>query len=140
MENRMELIIAATSLNESFARAAAGAFAAQLDPDIETLSDIKTAVSEAVTNAIVHGYDSDSSKNVVLKCAVSDGTFFVSVEDSGRGMADSEKCQEDSFTTAADDERSGFGFTIMKSLMDEVTIESELGAGTVVKMKKKIKQ
>ncbi len=139
MENRMELIIAATSLNESFARATVGAFTAQLDPDIETLSDIKTAVSEAVTNAIVHGYDSDNEKDVVLKCAISDGTVTITVEDGGQGMSDPEKCQEDGFTTAADDERSGFGYTIMKSLMDEVNVKSEVGRGTVVTMKKKIR-
>lgn len=137
MENYMKLEFPAKSCNEAFARAAAGAFAAQLDITVEELADIKTAVSEAVTNAIVHGY-SGTHGVVVLKCKLTGHTFEISISDSGCGIADIALAMQPLYSDSKDDERSGMGFTVMQSFMDSLRVESEVGVGTCVIMTKKV--
>ncbi len=140
MNNYMNLEIPPRTSNEAFARAAVGAFAAQLDLTVEELADIKTAVSEAVTNSIIHGY-SDSSGTVKIHCEIICGDtdrFDIVVSDEGRGIEDIEKAMEPLYTTSPEDERSGMGFTVMQSFMDELDVKSEPGKGTVVKMTKSI--
>ena len=125
------------SSNEGFARSAAACFAAQMDPTLNELEDIKTAVSEAVTNAIVHAYP-DAIGKVTLKLRVCPGNVLeLTVKDRGRGIADVEKAREPMFTTGGE-ERSGMGFTIMESFTDQLTVRSVPGRGTTVTMKKKL--
>ena len=136
-ENQMELTFPSQSRNEGFARAAVAAFAAQLDPNLDEIGDIKTAVSEAVTNAIVHGYPNVLGK-VLVKAKICEGNVLeVSVKDRGRGIPDVEKARQPMFTTGGE-ERSGMGFTIMESFMDSLKVRSVAGRGTTVVMKKKI--
>ena len=137
VENYAALEFPSRSANEGFARAAAACFAAQLDPTLEEINDIKTAVSEAVTNAIVHAYP-DSIGQVVVKVRICpDQVLEVTVRDHGRGIPDIEKARQPMFTTGGD-ERSGMGFTIMESFMDSLTVRSTAGRGTTVVMKKRI--
>ena len=125
------------SSNEGFARGAVACFAAQLDPTLEELGDIKTAVSEAVTNAIVHAYP-DSLGRVAVKARIlEDNVLEISVRDWGKGIADVEKAREPLFTTGGE-ERSGMGFTIMESFMDKLTVRSAEGKGTRVTMRRRI--
>ena len=125
------------SSNEGFARAAAACFASQMDPTLNELEDIKTAVSEAATNAIVHAYP-DSIGKVVVKARICGGNVLeLTVRDYGRGIPDIAKARQPMFTTGGD-ERSGMGFTIMESFMDSVLVRSVVGRGTTVVMKKKI--
>ena len=131
--NYIKLEFPSKSCNEAFARTAAAAFAAQLDPTLEELGDIKTAVSEAVTNAIVHGYP-DSIGKISLRCRIlEDGSLEIVVRDWGKGIPDVEKAREPLYTTGGE-ERSGMGFTIMESFMDKLTVRSKPGAGTTVVM------
>ena len=123
------------SSNEGFARVVVAAFASQLDPTVEQLADIKTAVSEAVTNAIVHGY-ADRSGNVLMECTMQGKVVTITVADSGRGIDDVEQARQPLYTTNADDERSGMGFTVMEMFMDTVEVTSEVGKGTRVVMTK----
>ncbi len=126
------------SANEAFARGAVACFAAQLDPTLEELGDIKTAVSEAVTNAIVHAYP-DSLGRIVVKARVLDEDVLeISVRDWGRGIPDVEKARQPLFTTGGE-ERSGMGFTIMESFMDSLAVRSAEGKGTRVTMRRRIK-
>jgi stage II sporulation protein AB (anti-sigma F factor) len=128
---------AGKSANESFARAIIGCFAVRLDPTLDELSDIKTAVSEAVTNCIVHAYP-DTIGKVWLRAKIVDGNILeIVVRDNGVGIADVEKALEPMYTTGGDD-RSGMGFTIMESFMDRVRIRSSEGRGTSVHMRKRI--
>lgn len=125
------------SSNEGFVRAAVACFAAQMDPTLNELEDIKTAVSEAVTNAIVHGYP-DSIGKIVIKARICPGNILeLTVKDHGRGIPDVDKARQPMFTTGGE-ERSGMGFTIMESFMDKLTVRSILGRGTTVTMKKKL--
>ena len=125
------------SANEGFARGAVACFAAQLDPTLEELGDIKTAVSEAVTNAIVHAYP-DTLGKVVVKAKILDGNVLeVTVRDWGRGIADVEQARQPLYTTGGE-ERSGMGFTIMESFMDKLTVRSAEGKGTRVTMRRRI--
>ena len=125
------------SANESFARGAVACFAAQLDPTMEELGDIKTAVSEAVTNAIVHAYP-DTLGRIVIKARILEGGILeVSVRDWGRGIEDVEQARQPLYTTGGE-ERSGMGFTIMESFMDKVTVRSSVGKGTRVTMRRRI--
>lgn len=125
------------SANESFARGAVACFAAQLDPNMEELGDIKTAVSEAVTNAIVHAYP-DTLGRIVIKARILEGGVLeVSVRDWGRGIEDVEQARQPLYTTGGE-ERSGMGFTIMESFMDKVTVRSSVGKGTRVTMRRRI--
>ena len=127
------------SANEGFARAAVAAFAAQLDPTLDELGDIKTAVSEAVTNAIVHAYP-DALGKISLRAGVFDGNVLeLVVRDWGCGIADIDKAREPLYTTGGE-ERSGMGFTIMESFMDSLVVRSKPGKGTVVTMKRRIAQ
>lgn len=123
------------SSNEGFARVVVAAFASQLDPTVEQLADIKTAVSEAVTNAIVHGY-ADRPGNVLMECTMQGKVVTITVADSGRGIDDVEQARQPLYTTNADDERSGMGFTVMEMFMDTVEVTSEVGKGTRVVMTK----
>ena len=136
-ENYMELSFPSLSVNEQFARAAVGCFAAQLDPTLDELGDIKTAVSEAVTNSIVHGYP-DEIGTVTLRARIlPGGVLEILVRDHGRGIPDVEKAREPLYTTGGA-ERSGMGFTIMESFMTELRIRSAPGKGTTVTMRRRI--
>ena len=136
--NEMRLEFLSKSSNEAFARITVAAFAAQLDPTIEELADIKTAVSEAVTNAIIHGYE--EKKGVVkMRCQIINQELIIEIADNGQGIENVELAKQPLYTTKPNLERSGMGFTIMQSFMDEVEIESIVGMGTKVTMKKKIK-
>ena len=139
MENYVTLEFLSRSSNEGFARVAAAGFAAQLDPTLDELGDIKTAVSEAVTNAIVHGYPDRLGKIVVKLKLLANNTMEIVVRDWGAGIADVQKAREPMFTTGGE-ERSGMGFTIMESFMDKLTVKSEPGRGTTVTMRKRISQ
>ena len=135
--NEVTLNFPSRSSNEGFARSAAACFAAQMDPTLNELEDIKTAVSEAVTNAIVHGYP-DAIGTVTLKLRVCPGNILeLTVKDKGRGIPDVEKARQPMFTTGGA-ERSGMGFTIMESFMDQLLVRSVTGRGTTVTMKKKL--
>ena len=135
--NEMELIFDSRSVNEGFARVAVAAFLTQLNPTLEEVSDVKTAVSEAVTNAIIHGYEKNVEK-IRIRSYITEQTFYIEVEDKGKGIENIEKAMEPLFTTKPELERSGMGFSFMEAFMDEVTVESEPGKGTTVKMKKLI--
>ncbi len=137
-DNEMKLEFLSKSNNESFARIAVAAFVAQLDPTIDEISDIKTAVSEAVTNCIIHGYEEEEGI-VKIKCKIFANTVEMEISDKGKGIEDIEKARQALYTSKPELERSGMGFTIMESFMDEVKIESVLGIGTKVTMKKIIK-
>lgn len=136
-KNKMHLEFESKSENEKFARVTVAAFAARLNPILEELADLKTAVSEAVTNAIVHGYD-EGEGTVYLDCIIEDNTVTVIVKDNGIGIPDIEKAKEPLYTTKPEQDRSGMGFMFMEVFMDEVYIESKVGEGTTVIMKKKI--
>ena len=135
--NQMSLKLESRSVNESFARVAVSAFAAQQDPTVEEISDIKTAVSEAVTNAIVHAYP-DKLGKIVMKLRILEGGILeLTVRDWGRGIDNVQQARQPLFTTGGE-ERSGMGFTIMESFMDKLTVKSTPGKGTVVSMRKRI--
>ncbi len=136
--NEMKLEFLSKSSNESFARISVAAFASQLDPTIEELADIKTAVSEAVTNCIIHGYD---NKQGIVKIIskLKDNEIIIEISDKGKGIENISKAKEPLYTTKPNLERSGMGFTIMESFMDKVDIESILGLGTKITMYKTIK-
>ena len=136
-ENYVTLEFLSRSSNEGFARVAAAGFAAQLDPTLDELGDIKTAVSEAVTNAIVHAYPNELGR-IVLKMKLLPGSVLeLSVRDWGRGIDNVEQARKPLFTTGGS-ERSGMGFTIMESFMDQLTVRSVPGKGTTVQMRKRI--
>ena len=135
--NYIPLEVLSRSSNEAFARTAVACFAAQMDPTLGELEDIKTAVSEAVTNAIVHGYPNVLGK-VLVKAKICEGNVLeVSVKDRGRGIPDVEKARQPMFTTGGE-ERSGMGFTIMESFMDHIAVKSVPGKGTTVTLRKKL--
>ena len=136
-ENYMILDFPSKSTNEAFARSAVACFAAQMDPTLEELGDIRTAVSEAVTNCIVHGYP-DQLGIITLRCRIlKDNTLDIVIKDRGVGIADVEKARQPMFTTGGAD-RSGMGFTIMESFTDQLAVRSASGKGTTVTMKKKL--
>lgn len=137
MKNFVKIEFAARSANESFARVSAAAFAAQLDPTVEEIADIKMAVSEAVTNAIIHGYEGRDGV-VTLSMYIEENTVKVVVSDTGRGIADVEKAMRPLYTSKPHLERSGMGFTVMDSFMDSLEVVSEVDKGTTVTMTKKI--
>lgn len=138
-KNEMLLEFESKSQNESFARTVVAAFAAQLDPTIEELADIKTAVSEAVTNSIIHGY-SDRNGVIKMHCIICNDEITVEVIDEGAGIENIEKAMEPLYTTRPELERSGMGFSFMEAFMDELEVESTVGKGTLVRMKKCIRQ
>jgi stage II sporulation protein AB (anti-sigma F factor) len=136
-ENSMRLQFPSRSENESLARVAVATFITPLDPTMEQLTELKTAVSEAVTNAIIHGY-ANTSGEVRMYCAIHQGMVEVIVEDDGAGIDDIEQAKEPLYTSRPELERSGMGITIMESFVDELTIESVPGQGTRVCMRKVI--
>lgn len=136
-QNEMQLTLEARSVNEAFARAAVAAFAAQLDPTLEELSDIKTAVSEAVTNAIVHAYPQGLGKVHILCRIFSGGLLEICIRDRGIGIADVARAREPLFSTGGSD-RAGMGFTIMESFSDSLQVSSRVGRGTSVRLRKVI--
>lgn len=149
MQNSMSLTLSSRSSNESFARVAVAAFIAQLDPTLEEISDVKTAVSEAVTNAIIHGYNEDESTNIVINVSIEDQKndmdeddkykVTISIIDHGCGIDDVSQAREPLYTSRPDLERSGMGFSVMESFMDELYVESSKDQGTHIKMVKYIK-
>jgi stage II sporulation protein AB (anti-sigma F factor) len=134
--NSFKITFLAKSANEGFSRSLVSAFITQLDPTLEELCDIKTAVSEAVSNAVIHGYDKTVGIITLEMRLFSDYSVEITVTDCGKGIADIEKAREPLFTTKSEEERSGMGFTVMESFMDTLEIESEPGKGTRVFMKK----
>lgn len=138
MENEMKMEFSALSSNEALARIAVAAFVSVLDPTLEEISDVKTAVSEAVTNAIIHGYDGIEGGRVKLNCLIVKDVLHIEVTDTGRGIEDIDKAMEPLFTTKPELNRSGMGFPFMEAFMDDLEVISELGKGTVIQMKKKI--
>lgn len=154
MKNEMYMEFDAISSNESFARVAVAAFISPLNPTLEEVSDVKTAVSEAVTNAIIHGYENTygygrhgkvrplcckiHDGKVYMRCRIEQGILYVEVEDRGAGIANLDKAMEPLFTTKPELERSGMGFAFMEAFMDDLEVESEPAKGTVVRMKKKL--
>lgn len=137
MKQIMKLELDSISSNESFARVVVAAFLTRLNPTMEEVADIKTAVSEAVTNAIIHGYRQEVHK-MVIEAMVEEDVFTVSVEDFGVGIEDVKKAMEPMYTTRGDMERSGMGFVFMEAFMDSIEVESKIGQGTKVIMTKKI--
>ncbi len=135
--NEMKIEFLSLSQNETFARSVISCFCLQLNPSIAELSDIKTAVSEAVTNCVVHGYP-DTPGIVTMEAVVRDHSIHIKISDSGVGIENLEKAVQPFYTTKPDEERSGMGFTIIQSFMEDVKIVSELNKGTVVFMKKTI--
>lgn len=137
--NECRIKFPAISRNESLSRSAAAAFCLQCDPTVEEIAAVKTAVSEAVTNAIVHGYRNSSGDVEMMMRLYSDDTLYIQVKDKGAGIADVAEAMQPTFTTApADEERSGLGFTMMESFMDKVRVRSEVGKCTVVILEKRI--
>ena len=135
----MKLEFESRSVNEGFARAVVGAYIARLDPTLEELNDVKTAVSEAVTNCIVHAYPDSIGKIQLTVRLFEGGVIEITVRDFGRGIENIEKAREPMFTTGGD-ERSGMGFTIMESFTDSMKVKSKVGKGTTVTMRLKLKQ
>lgn len=137
LKNEMELIFDAVSENEGFARVAVAAFIACLNPTLEEMDDIKTAVSEAVTNAVIHGYE-DCEGKVRMYCRLEKNLLHIEVSDAGKGIADVKRAMEPLFTTKPELDRSGMGFAFMEAFMDDLEVESSLGKGTTVRMVKKL--
>ena len=137
--NKVSLIIDANSKNESFARVSVASFATQLDPTLEDINDIKMAVSEAVTNAIIHGYDGEEGE-IYINLGIIDDILHIEIEDKGKGIEDIEKAMEPLYTSKPHMERSGMGFTVMEAFMDEISVTSNLGKGTKIYMNKQIKK
>lgn len=135
--NEFRMIVDSRSVNESFSRATVAAFTAQLDPTVEEINDIKTAVSEAVTNCIVHGYRNSVGKIYIGVKIHDDNRVIVSIRDRGCGISDIKKAREPLFTTLGGD-RAGLGFSVMESFTDKLTVRSKLGCGTTVTLCKKI--
>ena len=135
--NEMQLIFDSRSSNESFARVTVAAFMTSLNPTVEEVSDVKTAVSEAVTNAIIHGYENEVH-NIHIRCRTEDGTLYLEIEDEGRGIEDVKQAMEPLFTTKPELDRSGMGFSFMEAFMDHLEVLSAPGKGTLVKMEKTI--
>jgi len=136
-KNEMTMLLQSRTVNEALARSAVAAFCSELNPTIDTISDIKTAVSEAVNNAIVHGYNGQEDKMVKVFSRIVDTTLHIEISDTGIGIADIKKALEPFFTTKQDEERTGMGFTVMESFMDTLEVKSDKN-GTTVYMTKKI--
>jgi len=135
--NEMQLIFDSRSSNESFARVTVAAFMTSLNPTVEEVSDVKTAVSEAVTNAIIHGYENEVH-NIHIRCRTEGRTLYLEIEDEGKGIEDVKQAMEPLFTTKPELDRSGMGFSFMEAFMDSLEVMSSPGKGTTVKMEKTI--
>ena len=136
-ENEMKLEFVSKSNNEAFARIAVAAFVSQLDPTIEEIADVKTAVSEAVTNSIIHGYENDKKGIIKIESTICGKEVTITVKDYGKGIDNIDQAREPLYTSRPDLERSGMGFTVMESFMDTLEVESERGKGTKITMTKK---
>jgi len=136
LKNEMNLQFSALSQNESFARVTVAAFIAQLDPTMDELTEIKTVVSEAVTNSIIHGYENNPDGLVYIQVSIEDNLIEMNIRDEGLGIVDVEEARQPLFTTKPDLERSGMGFTIMENFMDELEVQSQPGIGTEVRLRK----
>ena len=137
-DNKMYFCIDSKSENEAFSRVAVAAFISGLDPLISELADVKTAVSEAVTNSVIHGYE-DSIGEIKVFCGIKGRAVYIEVSDKGSGIENIEQAREPMFTTKPHLERSGMGFTVMETFMDKVEVESRPGEGTKIKMEKILK-
>ena len=133
--NEMVIQFDSKSCNEGFARVAVASFLTQMNPTVEEVADVKTAVSEAVTNAIIHGYEKRQGK-IRIFCRISENQFFMEVSDKGKGILNVEEAMQPMYTTKPEEDRSGMGFAFMEAFMDEVKVESEPEKGTCVRMKK----
>lgn len=138
-QNKMKIEFDSKSQNEAFARVAVAAFISQIDPTIDELSDVKTAVSEAVTNSIIHGYEEKEDGIVEITTTLTKDTVDIIIVDHGKGIKDIEKAREPLYTSRPDLERSGMGFTVMETFMDSIRVESKEGEGTKVFLSKKFK-
>lgn len=141
MYNYMKMRLPAISINESYARSVVAAFTCPLSPTVEEVNDIKTAVSEAVTNCVVHAYNQStepSEREILLEVETNDDLLTVSVTDFGVGIADVQRAKTPFYTTKPNDERSGMGFSVMESFMDSLSVVSAVGSGTTVRMSKRI--
>lgn len=136
MKNEMSLSFSALSQNESFARVTVAAFIAQLDPTMDELTEIKTVVSEAVTNSIIHGYENDPSGVIYINVTIENGSIDLKIKDEGIGISDVEEARQPLYTSKPELERSGMGFTIMENFMDEVEVHSQPDKGTEIRLKK----
>ena len=136
-KDTMELIFTSKSENENFARVVAAAFCARLDPTVEEISDIKTAVSEAVTNCVVHGYENTIGQ-IYMKCSIDGDEVTIQIHDDGVGIGDITQAMEPLYTSKPQLERSGMGFSFMEAFMDELRVDSKKGRGTTIIMKKRI--
>ncbi|EOR24818.1 MULTISPECIES: anti-sigma F factor [Clostridium] len=137
VDNKISIELMSKSQNEGFARVAVAAFISQLDPTVEELTDVKTAVSEAVTNSIIHGYENKKEGIIKIEASITGNEITISIEDSGKGIKDVEQAMEPLYTSKPELERSGMGFTVMETFMDSLEVKSEDGKGTKVVMKKK---
>ena len=137
-DNKISIILDAISENEAFARVSVSAFATQLNPTLEQLEDIKMAISEAVTNAIIHGYDGIENGQVYINCKIAKDTLYIEIEDKGKGIEIIEKAMESLYTSKPEMGRSGMGFTVMEAFMDNIKVISEIGKGTKIYLEKKI--
>lgn len=136
-DNEMSIDFDSRSCNEGFARVTVAAFLTQLNPTLEEVADVKTAISEAVTNAIIHGYE-NKIKKVHIFCGIAGKKLYVEVRDEGKGIPDVKQAMEPLFTTKPEEDRSGMGFAFMEAFMNELEVESTPGCGTVVRMIKEI--
>ena len=137
VDNKISIELMSKSQNEGFARVAVAAFVSQLDPTVEELTDVKTAVSEAVTNCIIHGYENRKEGIIKIEASISGEEITISIEDFGKGIKDVNEAMEPLYTSKPELERSGMGFTVMETFMDSLEVKSEEGKGTKVVMKKK---
>lgn len=136
--NEIKFVMPPLSVNESTARAVVSSFLIQADPTVEELSDIRTAVSEAVTNAVVHGYRHQKGKIELTVKLLTEREIYIKIRDKGCGIADVKQAMEPLFTTAPEEERSGLGFSVMESFMDRLSVKSTVGKGTTVIMRKRL--
>jgi stage II sporulation protein AB (anti-sigma F factor) len=136
MKNEMKLQFCALSQNESFARVTVASFVSQLDPSMDELTEIKTVVSEAVTNCIIHGYESDPNGIVYIDVSIEDSYIDLTIRDEGMGIPNVEEARQPLFTTKPELERSGMGFTIMENFMDNIEVQSQPGKGTEIRLRK----
>ena len=136
--NEMEVSFLSVPENEAFARVVIAAFAVQLSPTVAEIADVKTAVSEAVTNAIVHGYEGTQGM-VVMRAIIDSSSLAIEISDKGKGISNVKQAMEPFFTTHPEQERSGMGFAVMQTFMDEVDVQSTPGSGTSVRMRKRIR-
>jgi len=137
VDNKISIKLMSKSENEGFARVAVAAFVSQLDPTVEELTDVKTAVSEAVTNSIIHGYENKKEGIIKIEASISENEITIIIEDYGKGIKDIKQAMEPLYTSKPELERSGMGFTVMETFMDNLEVFSEYGKGTKVVMKKK---